>query len=115
MAAADKVVPAWTNQVRIDRGGYVPACLAPQALGRVQLAEAGLDNAGHDVVGVVGARPVPRVAGIGRPLPAVSAYALVEADTVASPLIRAATTDGSRLRGRGRALRGRSLVLGGGA
>lgn len=66
------------------------ASISPQALGAAALTGAGLDNACHDVVRIVGAGPVARRASIRGTPPAVPADARVEADAITTPVVGAA-------------------------
>ncbi|KAK0732348.1 hypothetical protein B0T21DRAFT_349370 [Apiosordaria backusii] len=63
------------------------------ALSATALAGARFDDARHDVVGVIGARPVARGASVRGTTPAAPADPRVQADAVTAPVVGAAASD----------------------
>lgn len=113
MIAANKVISTWANRschglrsIRLisqrqnrDTAGKEDqltfrnrvATVPPQAL-TIQSARTRLDNARHNVIGVMWTRIVSRIAAIRDSFIFALAFVAVEANTISSPLVGAAST-----------------------
>ncbi len=91
-----------TNKIPIPRAyrgrvrwtwTQLPTSFLPQTLRWYHLAQTWLDNTRHDIIWIIGTRPIPLVSRIRCPLPLILTDALVEADAIAAPLVGTSAAD----------------------